>query len=244
LCRSAVPRHRYLHNRCCISGGGFVPTDFPRGMRTAVPSRRPLHHGIPGRRYAECVGRSSASPFSRGVAWCRRAHPCCCYLHNSCCIRGGGWFALICLGARTDVCVVSPRDLSGATVLSRIAPLSLVSRCGTIPLSSALQRLPSFPVGSRVPSDSGLEREWSLVGPRSGSQLEWSPKGPRSGSGLGSLEWSPRGPRLNANPFGTPFLPNGTWSPIRGVCWAITGFFPFTWGSLVSPCAPPLLSSA
>jgi hypothetical protein len=43
------------------------------------------------------------SPLSRGVSRCRSAHPRHRYLHNSCCIRGGDFVALICRGIRTCV---------------------------------------------------------------------------------------------------------------------------------------------
>ena len=49
---------------------------------------------------------------SRGLSWCRCARPHHRYLHNSCCISGGDFLALICRGARTCVSVFYPHGQS------------------------------------------------------------------------------------------------------------------------------------
>ncbi len=66
-----------------------------------------------GRRYTGvCVELTPGSPLSRGVSRCRSARPRYRYLHNSCCISGGDFLALICRGARTCVSVFYPHGQS------------------------------------------------------------------------------------------------------------------------------------
>ena len=67
----------------------------------------------PGRRCTEvCADLATGSPLSRGVSWCRSAHPRHCYLHNGCCIGGGDFVAPnLPWGTNLRKCFLPPRPV-------------------------------------------------------------------------------------------------------------------------------------
>ena len=66
-----------------------------------------------GHLYAGVCGElTTGSSRSRGLSRCPCARPRHCYLHNSCCIRGGVFLARFCRGARTCVRVFYPHGHS------------------------------------------------------------------------------------------------------------------------------------